>query len=404
LAKKVHKPPKTLETIEDLNAAFLSDLEDRHGTSLADAVTTADQTRAVERVLTMSPMLDYVCGPLPRRRYVEFYGEESTGKTTLALLVASSIMRQGTYEYEPGKERPTRALYIDAEGTLDPDYVKALQFDPTRMLVVQPGTGEEALNVIRAALQLPRSQQFDLIVIDSWAALPSAAEYEGSMDDNQMAAQARMQSKFFRVISGDLPHTDTMMIGINQVRTNPQLFKGVSYGTPWKPTGSKGLQFYSSVTIQTLDGGNVLDAAGNVVGVLIRYKNRKNKTAPRWRESDKKASGKDGFFGTFIRFDSREGIVTDYVAELIEAASRVGVFLNRDGEVAPNWKSTFFVKAPNGELIELGQGFENVVNAMNNDPGLLKHVHERFYERLKATLVGREAEDDDIAVADTDDA
>jgi recombination protein RecA len=251
-------------------------------------------------------------GGLPRGRIIEIYGPESSGKTTLTLHAIANVQAQGGI-----------AAFIDAEHALDADYAKNLGVDIDQLLVSQPDTGEQALEI---ADMLVRSGSVDLVVIDSVAALVPRAEIEGDMGDTHVGLQARLMSQALRKLTGGLNQTGTTMIFINQLREKI----GVFFGSPETTSGGKALKFYASVRldirrIETLKEGT--EAVGN----RTRVKVVKNKMAPPFKQAEF-----DILYGTGI---SREGSLIDFGVEH-EIVKKSGAWYTYDGD-------------------QLGQGKEN---------------------------------------------
>ena len=223
----------------------------------------------VEAISTGSLSLDIALGigGVPRGRIVEIYGPEGSGKTTLALQVVASAQKMGG-----------EAAFIDAEHALDPVYAKALGVDTDSLLVSQPDTGEQALEIAEA---LVRSGAIDVLVVDSVAALVPKAEIEGEMGDSFVGLQARLMSQALRKLAGSISKTNCVVIFINQLREKV----GVMYGNPEVTTGGRALKFYSSVRID-VRRVEAMKAGGEVIGNRTRAKIVKNKVAPPFREAE----------------------------------------------------------------------------------------------------------------------
>ena len=207
-------------------------------------------------------------GGLPRGRIVECYGQESSGKTTLALHVVANAQKAGGV-----------AAFIDAEHALDPSYAKKIGVDLDNLIVSQPNSGEEALTICE---QLCKSGALDVIVVDSVAALTPQAEIDGNMGDSHMGLQARLMSQAMRKLTGVLATTKTLCIFTNQVREKI----GVMFGNPETTPGGKALKFYASCRLQVQRIGAIKDTAGQVVGNRTRVKVVKNKVAPPFSEAE----------------------------------------------------------------------------------------------------------------------
>ncbi|MFD6142481.1 recombinase RecA [Promicromonospora sp. NPDC060271] len=297
-----------------------------------------DETRApIEVIPTGAIALDVALGigGLPRGRVIEVYGPESSGKTTIALHAVASAQRQGGI-----------AAFIDAEHALDPDYAKKLGVDTDALLVSQPDTGEQALEITD---MLIRSGALDIIVIDSVAALTPKAEIEGEMGDSHVGLQARLMSQALRKITGALSASGTTAIFINQLREKI----GVFFGSPETTTGGKALKFYASIRldirrIETLKEGT--DAVGN----RTRVKVVKNKMAPPFKQAEF-----DILYGHGI---SREGGLIDMGVE--------HGFVRKSG----SWFTY--------EGDQLGQGKENARAFLRDNPDLANDIEKRVKEKL----------------------
>ena len=304
------------------------------------------QERApVEVIPTGSVALDVALGigGLPRGRIIEIYGPESSGKTTLTLHAIANAQRAGGI-----------AAFIDAEHALDPEYAKKLGVDIDALLVAQPDTGEQALEI---ADMLIRSGSVDLVVIDSVAALVPKAEIDGEMGDSHVGLQARLMSQALRKITGSLNATKTTCIFINQLREKV----GVFFGSPETTSGGKALKFYASVRldirrIQTLKDG--ADAVGN----RTRVKVVKNKMAPPFKQAEF-----DILYGVGI---SREGSLIDYGVEqgLIKKS---GAWFTYDGD-------------------QLGQGMENARRFLIEHADVAAEIEEKILTKLGVNGRGEE--------------
>ena len=284
-------------------------------------------------------------GGLPRGRIIEVYGPESSGKSTLAMHVVAEAQRNGGV-----------CAYIDAEHAMDPVYARAIGVNVDDLLISQPDTGEQALEI---ADMLIRSGALDVIVIDSVAALTPRAEIEGEMGDSHMGLQARLMSQALRKITGNLSKSDTIALFINQIR-----FKiGVIYGSPETTPGGNALKFYSSVRLDIRRVESIKDGT-DVVGNRTRVKVVKNKVAAPFRQAEF-----DIMYGQGL---SREGSVLDVAVEL-GFVKKAGAWFTYEGE-------------------QLGQGRENVKNFLRENPQLMAEIDQRVREHIKAAGLDTTAE------------
>jgi recombination protein RecA len=297
----------------------------------------SDERAQVAVIPTGSIALDVALGigGLPRGRVVEIYGPESSGKTTLTLHAIANAQAGGGI-----------AAFIDAEHALDPDYAKALGVDIDALLVSQPDTGEQALEI---ADMLIRSGSIDLIVVDSVAALVPRAEIEGEMGDSHVGLQARLMSQALRKLTGALSQTQTTMIFINQLREKI----GVFFGSPETTSGGKALKFYASVRldirrIETLKDGT------NAVGNRTRVKVVKNKMAPPFKQAEF-----DILYGIGI---SREGSLIDFGVEH-EIVRKSGAWYTYGGD-------------------QLGQGKENSRKYLIDHPETANDIERKIKMKL----------------------
>ena len=272
-------------------------------------------------------------GGLPRGRVVEIYGPESSGKTTLTLQVIAECQKAGG-----------SAAFIDAEHALDPEYAKALGVDIDELVVSQPDTGEQALEVTDTLIQ---SKSLDVIVIDSVAALVPRAELEGDMGDSHVGLQARLMSQALRKITGNIQKSNTMVIFINQIRMKI----GVMFGNPETTTGGNALKFYSSVRLDIRRVGAIKDG-DEVVGNETRVKVVKNKVAPPFKVVD---------------FQILYGKGINRIGEIIEYAVKKDVV-----EKSGSWYSY------KGEKI--GQGLNKATEFLRENSKLLDEIEKASLE------------------------
>ena len=318
-------------------AAALGQIEKQFGKGSVMRMGDAGAARDVEVVSTGSLGLDVALGVggLPRGRIVEIYGPESSGKTTLTLQVVAECQKAGG-----------TAAFVDAEHALDPVYAEKLGVNVEDLLVSQPDTGEQALEITDL---LVRSGAVDVIVVDSVAALTPKAEIEGEMGDTHVGLQARLMSQALRKLTGNIKRSNAMVIFINQIRMKI----GVMFGSPETTTGGNALKFYSSVRLDIRRIG-AIKKGDEVVGNQTRVKVVKNKVAPPFKTAEFEI-----LYGQGI---SREG-------EIIDLGVREGI-VDKSGA----WYSY------NGERI--GQGKENSREFMLQNPDIAADIDARIRERL----------------------
>ena len=309
----------------------------------------AGDVHDIDSISTGSLGLDIALGVggLPRGRVVEIYGPESSGKTTLTLQVIAEAQKKGG-----------TAAFVDAEHALDPIYAQKLGVNVEDLLVSQPDTGEQALEI---ADMLVRSGAVDVIVIDSVAALTPKAEIEGDMGDSHMGLQARLMSQALRKLTANIKRTNTLVIFINQIRMKI----GVMFGNPETTTGGNALKFYSSVRLDIRRIGNI-KKGDEIVGSETRVKVVKNKVAPPFRQAEF-----DIFYGEGI---SREG-------EIIDLGVKLGIV-----DKAGAWYSY------NGDRI--GQGKDNVRNFLKENPDLAADIDAKV--RAQSLPLSAMAEDEKL--------
>ena len=307
---------------------------------------------AIEAIPTGALALDLALGVggLPRGRVVEIYGPESSGKSTLAMHVVAEAQRNGGI-----------CAYIDAEHAMDPIYAKAIGVDIDQLLISQPDTGEQALEI---ADMLVRSGALDVIVIDSVAALTPRAEIEGDMGDTHVGLQARLMSQALRKLTANLNKSNTIMIFINQLREKI----GVMFGSPETTPGGRALKFYASVRLDIRRIESIKDGV-EVVGSRTRVKVVKNKVAPPFRQAEF-----DIMYGLGI---SREGSVLDLAVEMA-IVKKSGAWYTYEGE-------------------QLGQGRENAKTFLIDNPEVMVEISERV---RNAAGLGDKVEEDTFSAKD----
>ena len=312
----------------------------------------------VEAIPTGALSLDIALGigGVPRGRIIEIYGPESSGKTTLALHVIAEAQKMGG-----------EAAFIDAEHALDPIYARKLGVNIDNLIVSQPDTGEQALEITESLI---RSGALDVIVVDSVAALVPKAEIDGDMGDSHMGLQARLMSQALRKLAGALNKTKTVLIFINQLREKI----GVMFGNPETTTGGRALKFYASVRMDIRKIENIKQD-GEVKGNRVRVKVIKNKVAPPFREAEF-----DVVYGQGI---SKEGNILDMAVNL-DIVEKAGSWFSYNGE-------------------RIGQGRENVKKYLKENPDIMKEIDEKvranfakaFEQSLGEELPSAEEEDEE---------
>lgn len=291
----------------------------------------------IEAIPTGALSLDIALGigGVPRGRIIEVFGPESSGKTTLALHIVAEAQKMGG-----------EAAFIDAEHALDPVYAKKLGVDIDNLIVSQPDTGEQALEITES---LVRSGALDVIVVDSVAALVPKAEIDGDMGDSHMGLQARLMSQALRKLAGAINKSKTVLIFINQLREKI----GVMFGNPETTTGGRALKFYASVRMDIRKIENIKQD-GEVKGNRVRVKVIKNKVAPPFREAEF-----DIVYGQGI---SKEGNILDMAVNL-DIVDKAGSWFSYDGE-------------------RIGQGRENVKKYLRENPEILEDIEEKVRENF----------------------
>ena len=308
----------------------------------------------VEAIPTGALSLDIALGigGVPRGRIIEIFGPESSGKTTLALHIIAEAQKQGG-----------EAAFIDAEHALDPVYSKKLGVDIDNLIVSQPDTGEQALEITES---LVRSGALDVIVVDSVAALVPKAEIDGDMGDSHMGLQARLMSQALRKLTASINKSKTVLIFINQLREKI----GVMFGNPETTTGGRALKFYASVRMDIRKTENIKQD-GEFKGSRVRVKVVKNKVAPPFREAEF-----DVVYGEGI---STEGNILDMAVNL-DIVEKSGSWFSYNGE-------------------RIGQGRENVKKYLKENPKVMeeidKKVRDNFAKAFEQSLSGEMPEADE---------
>ena len=310
----------------------------------------------IEAIPTGALSLDMALGigGLPRGRIIEIYGPDSSGKTTLALHVVAEAQKEGG-----------EAAFIDAEHALDPVYAKKLGVDIDNLIVSQPDTGEQALEITES---LVRSGALDVIVVDSVAALVPKAEIDGDMGDSHMGLQARLMSQALRKLAGAINKSKTVLIFINQLREKI----GVMFGNPETTTGGRALKFYASVRLDIRKAENIKQD-GEIKGSRTRVKVVKNKVAPPFREAEF-----DIVYGEGI---SRAGNILDMAVNM-DIIEKSGSWFSYNGE-------------------RIGQGRENVKKYLKQNPEILDEVESKV--RANAEKAFEESLGEEIPEIDMDD-
>jgi recombination protein RecA len=327
------------DKLKALDAA-LAQIEKQFGKGSIMKLGEASAKMQVEVIPTGSLALDIALGVggVPRGRVIEVYGPESSGKTTVSLHMIAESQKMGG-----------SAAFVDAEHALDPIYAKALGVDIDNLLVSQPDTGEQALEICEA---LVRSGAIDIIVVDSVAALVPRAEIEGEMGDSHVGLHARLMSQALRKLTGAISKSRTTVVFINQIREKV----GVMFGNPETTTGGRALKFYSSIRLE-VRRVETLKQGQEMVGNRTRVKVVKNKVAPPFKQADF-----DIMYGEGI---SREGSIIDVAAEF-DIISKSGAWYSYEGE-------------------RLGQGRENVKEFLKQNPAIANEVEQKIRKRINTT-------------------
>ena len=345
------KKTGTMDRQKALEAA-LSQIDRAFGKGSAMKLGSREKIE-IEAISSGSLGLDIALGigGLPRGRIVEIYGPESSGKTTLALHAIAEAQKTGGV-----------AAFVDAEHALDPVYARKLGVDIDELIVSQPDTGEQALEIVDT---LVRSNAIDVLVIDSVAALVPRAEIEGEMGDSHVGLQARLMSQALRKLTGSISRSRCLVIFINQVRMKI----GVMYGNPETTTGGNALKFYASVRLDIRRTGQIKDRE-DIVGNATRVKVVKNKVAPPFKQ---------------VEFDIMYGEGVSKIGELLDIGVKAGLV-----EKSGAWFSY--------DSVRIGQGRENAKAYLKEHPEMAdkleKAIRGKTEEVAEGMMAGPEAEDD----------
>ena len=325
-------------------SAALSQIEKQFGKGSVMRMGDAPATRDLEVIPTGSLALDVAlgCGGLPRGRIVEIYGPESSGKTTLTLEVIAQAQKLGGV-----------AAFIDAEHALDPGYAEKIGVNLDELLVSQPDTGEQALEI---ADMLVRSGGVDVVVVDSVAALTPKAEIEGEMGDSHVGLQARLMSQALRKLTANIKRSNTLVIFINQIR----MTIGVMFGSPETTTGGNALKFYASVRLDIRRVG-AIKSGDEVIGNETRVKVVKNKVAPPFRNAEFEIIYGEGV--------SREGELVD-LGVAHELLQKAGSWYSYEGD-------------------RIGQGKDNVKTFLKDHPEVADALESRIREKTLGATSAR---------------
>ena len=337
--------------------AALGQIEKQFGKGSVMRLGDGSATPNIQVIPTGSLTLDLALGigGLPRGRVVEIYGPESSGKTTLTLQVIAEAQKLGG-----------TAAFIDAEHALDPGYAKKLGVNIDDLLVSQPDSGEQALEITD---MLVRSGAVDVVVIDSVAALTPKAEIEGEMGDSHMGLQARLMSQALRKLTGNIKRSNTMVIFINQIRMKI----GVMFGNPETTTGGNALKFYASVRLDIRRIG-AIKKGEEVVGSQTRVKVVKNKVAPPFRQCEF-----DILYGEGI---SKEGELIDLGVNL-DIVEKSGAWYSYNKE-------------------RIGQGKDNVRQFLKDNPNIAADIESRIRASSLPVVVAKASEDDEAVPEETE--
>ncbi|RLA25097.1 MAG: recombinase RecA [Gammaproteobacteria bacterium] len=335
-------------------SAALMQIEKQFGKGAIMRMGDDAASRDIQTVSTGSLTLDIAlgCGGLPRGRVIEIYGPESSGKTTMTLSTIAQMQKLGG-----------TAAFVDAEHALDPAYAEKIGVNVDELLVSQPDTGEQALEIVD---MLVRSNAVDIVVIDSVAALTPKAEIEGDMGDSHMGLQARLMSQALRKLTANIKRSNTMVIFINQIRMKI----GVMFGSPETTTGGNALKFYASVRLDIRRIG-AIKKGDEIIGNETRVKVVKNKVAPPFKQAE---------------FEILYGEGVSFLGELIDLGVKYG-FINKAG----SWYSYGKDK--------IGQGKDNVRAFLKDNPKIVEELDANIRAEVFGVKGGAEG-----AIVKSDDA
>ena len=336
MPKQTKEEDKTSERIQAAEAA-ISQIRERFGEGSIMRLGEA-QRIDVDAISTGCLSLDIALGVggIPRGRVIEIYGPEMSGKTTLALHIISELQKQGGV-----------AAFVDAEHALDPDYAKKIGVNTGTLIISQPDTGEQALDIVET---LVRSNGVDVIVIDSVAALVPKAEIEGEMGDQQIGLQARLMSRALRKLAGIVSKTKTAVVFINQIRMKI----GIMFGNPETTTGGMALKFYSSVRIEVRRAAQI-KRGEEIIGNRVRVKVVKNKVAPPFRRCE---------------FDIMYNEGISVAGDLLDLGVERKVIAKSGNSY--DYSGT-----------KLGVGRENAKKHLKENPKLIKEIREKILKKVK---------------------
>jgi len=346
---KSEKSDKKSSGLPSALSNVLAQIQKEYGDGAIMRLGNEESKVSVPAISTSSLTLDIALGVggVPRGRVIEIFGPESSGKTTLVSHIIANAQKAGGM-----------CAFIDAEHALDPGYAKKIGVNLDELLVSQPDSGEEALNI---AETLVKSNSLDVVVVDSVAALAPRAELEGAMGDSHVGLQARLMSQALRKLTGAINRSKTCCIFTNQIREKI----GVMFGNPETTPGGRALKFYASVRMDIRRIATIKDATGKVIGNRTKVKVVKNKVAPPFAEAE---------------FDILYAEGISWTGSIVDAAMNLGLIEKRG-----SWLSF------EGE--QLGQGRDAVRDALKTDPEMQKKLIAKIHEKAKDVVVPAAAAD-----------